>query len=117
MSEILGPFGQRVQRRRHELGVQQHELADQIGLSRTSVASIETGRQNLGIERLTLLAKALETTVAALLGEHEPSRLPDVQITQSWTVRCDKCGVLSSEPTHEAARAVRTDHVREEHAS
>lgn len=117
MADVLGAFGQRVQLRRQELGLQQHELGERTGFSRASIANIETGRQNVGLQRLTDLAQALETSVASLLGEGEPPQVPDVWIAQSWTVHCRRCGEVGSESTHDVARARRIDHIRIEHLS
>mgnify|MGYP003544329386 CR=1 FL=1 len=53
--------------RRNELKLKQQELADLIGVSRTTLANMETGRQSIPIERVRPLATALELEVGAFL--------------------------------------------------
>jgi transcriptional regulator with XRE-family HTH domain len=48
-------------------------LAHQIGLSRTSVTNIESGRQAVLLHQVYDIAKALDTTVDALLPDDEPA--------------------------------------------
>ena len=54
---------------RASAGMTQHELAEAVGLTRTSIANIEAGRQGLTVESLAAVAKGLGVTVASLLGE------------------------------------------------
>lgn len=53
--------------RRNELRLKQQELADAIGVSRTTLANIETGRQSIPIDRVRPLAAALDMTMEELL--------------------------------------------------
>ena len=53
--------------RRNELRLKQQELADMIGVSRTTLANIETGRQSIPIERVRPMALALQMTVEDFL--------------------------------------------------
>ena len=53
---------------RASAGMTQHELAEAVGLTRTSIANIEAGRQGLTVESLAAVAKGLGVTVASLLG-------------------------------------------------
>lgn len=53
--------------KRQELRLKQQELADTIGISRTTLANIETGRQSIPLERVRPLAAALNMTVDDLL--------------------------------------------------
>ncbi len=50
-------------------GMTQQQLADAIGLTRTSVANIEAGRQDTGISTLLAIASALGIGADLLLGE------------------------------------------------
>jgi len=47
-------------------------LANQIGLSRTSITNIESGRQAVLLHQVYDLAKALDITVQDLLPDVEP---------------------------------------------
>lgn len=53
--------------RRNELGLKQQQLAEKIGISRTALANIETGRQSITIDRVRPLALALRMTVEDFL--------------------------------------------------
>lgn len=57
----------------------QEELAGQLGLSRATLASIETGRQRILIHQLYAVAQALEVKVSELL----PSP-PDERTAPRW---------------------------------
>ena len=58
--EIYRQLGQNVARVRGELRKTQAEIAAQIGLTRASLANIETGRQKVLMHHVFRLANALE---------------------------------------------------------
>lgn len=58
--EIYRQLGQNVARARGKLGKTQAEIAAQIGLTRASLANIETGRQKVLMHHVFRLANALE---------------------------------------------------------
>lgn len=60
-------FGALVRRRRDTLGQTQLQLASKIGLTRASIANIETGRQKVLFHQLVLIASALQLEVKDLL--------------------------------------------------
>jgi len=57
---IYSLFGSRVAALRHERGLKQAELAQRIGLSRSSVANIEAGRQKVLLHQISDIAQALD---------------------------------------------------------
>lgn len=59
---IYTAFGRAVATRRKELDLTQVDLAGRIGMSRASVANIESGRQNVLLHHVYRLASALEFT-------------------------------------------------------
>ena len=76
-------FGQLVQTHRQRLrGMTQAELGHRIGLSRTSVTNIESGRHHVSLRQFLLIAKALEISPEALLpsfaGNAGVSRMADI---------------------------------------
>jgi len=60
-------FGESVRKLRSKLGFSQEELADECGLHRTYVGSVERGERNISLQNIVILAKALETTPSGLL--------------------------------------------------
>lgn len=66
-SELYSQFGQLVRRHRERLGLNQAEIGQAIGLTRASIANIETGRQRIPLHHLYSLARALKVDVHALL--------------------------------------------------
>lgn len=57
----------RIKAERKKRGWSQATLAERAGLSRTYLARLETARQDPTLSTLEKLAKALKTTVAALV--------------------------------------------------
>ena len=57
-------MGIKIKERREELGMTQEELAQKSGVSRQTISSIETGKnENVLVGTLASIATALETTV------------------------------------------------------
>lgn len=62
-------IGERIKKRREELGISQDELAKKVGYtSRSSVAKVETNANGMVQSKLIAFAKALQTTPAYLMG-------------------------------------------------
>ncbi len=59
-------FGKRVREFRKTRGYSQEQLADKAGLHRTYIGSIERGEQNISIDNIEKIAKALRVTVPSL---------------------------------------------------
>lgn len=68
---IYRDLAARVRSRRAELDISQQEAAALAGLTRSSLASIETGRQSVMLHQLYGLARALGTSPEALLPAFE----------------------------------------------
>lgn len=65
-------IGDRIKKKREELGMSQEELAKKVGYkSRSSVNKIEIDGRGLPQNKIVLFAKALETTPAYLMGWEE----------------------------------------------
>jgi transcriptional regulator with XRE-family HTH domain len=60
-------LGERLAERRTQLKLRQDDVANQIGLTRTSITNIERGRQKILVHHLYALAQALATTPSRLL--------------------------------------------------
>lgn len=60
-------IGSTVKFKRRALGLTQQQLAKQLGISRASLANIETGRQRILVHQLYELATQLNVNVSGLL--------------------------------------------------
>lgn len=67
MQPIYRLLGAKVEQMRTNIGWTQADLAKRIGLTRASVANIETGRQRLLVHNIDDLASAFQTTPRHLL--------------------------------------------------
>lgn len=66
-SVIYEEMGQRIRSLRKQLRLTQDELAQRVGLTRTSITNIENGNQTVPVHLVYELCKALGTTPTALL--------------------------------------------------
>lgn len=64
---IYADIGKLIRARREDLAMTQEGLAGRVGLSRTSVTNVESGRQAVLVHQLVRFADALDVEVAALV--------------------------------------------------
>lgn len=64
-------FGQLVRAHRRRFNFTQDELAERVGLSRTSITNIEMGRQKVLLHQIYALARHLEIQPESLLPQAE----------------------------------------------
>jgi len=67
--EIRKQVGHRIRVRRVEIGLNQQGLGQLVGVPQPLISDWERGQRPLHIEDAMALAKALQTTVAYLVGE------------------------------------------------
>lgn len=60
-------LGQRIKRGRQQVPVSQADLASKLGLTRTSIANVEAGRQRPAAHQVAMLAQILEVPIEDLL--------------------------------------------------
>lgn len=88
---LYAEFGRRVKAARLDAGLTQARLAEAIGLTRTSVANIEAGRQRTLLEAAYRIADAVGRTPHSLLPEpaalRSQARLPAAVEQQTPDVR------------------------------
>jgi len=64
--------GERIKKRRLELGLTQNELAERMGYtSRSAICTVEKDKEDLTTTRIRKFAEALQTTPAHLMGWQE----------------------------------------------
>lgn len=82
---VYKAFGRAIATRRKELDLTQAKLAARVGMSRASIANIESGRQNVLLHHVYSLASALEfSKVSDLLPtQPKPSRQEDFDVILS----------------------------------
>lgn len=66
--QALKAFGDRVRTRRTDLGLSQEALAEQSGLHRTYISSLELGGRNVSLANILRLAAALDLDPGELIG-------------------------------------------------
>lgn len=64
---LYGTIGKLVRSAREHAELTQDELAQRVGLTRTSITNIENGRQNIQVHTLYAIAEALNLPTSALL--------------------------------------------------
>lgn len=109
--------GARVADARKAAGLTQKALSEVLGLTRTSVANIEAGRQALSIEYAALAARVLRVDVGSFI---QPGDLPPappsphhVTIRCVYEVTCETCGgtVLDAPTGRPTAEETKRDHI------
>jgi len=63
---LLKAFGERVRFYRLQRGWSQEDLAEQTGLHRTYIGSVERGERNVSLINIALLAKTLDVPIVLL---------------------------------------------------
>lgn len=87
ITEAMETLGQRIKRRREELGLDQIELARRAGISQPTLANLERGK-NERTKFLSEIARELETTTEWLnSGKGESSLSRDVNIAAGPEIR------------------------------
>lgn len=66
-SQALREFGSRVREQRRERGLSQEGLAEQAGLHRTYIGSVERGERNISLVNILVLAEALDVDAGELV--------------------------------------------------
>ena len=64
--KIRKAFGKRVRELRKQQSYSLEQLADKAGLHRTYIGSIERGEQNVSIDNIAKIAKALRVSLSQL---------------------------------------------------
>jgi DNA-binding XRE family transcriptional regulator len=71
MADILTVVGENIKYYRTKLGMTQVELAEQAGINRSYLASLERGRRNTTLKTVEALAKALGVSTSELVSSSD----------------------------------------------
>lgn len=82
-NEFAQGFAQAVRRLRSDRGITQAELAQRLGLGRTSVTNIENGDQIPSIAMLPIIANALGVEILELVAEATSQAAPSASALAS----------------------------------
>lgn len=69
-------LGERVKKRRLELGMTARELARRTGLSASFISQVERGKTNVSLESLRLIAEQLDASILHFLSDTPPAPFP-----------------------------------------
>lgn len=72
-AEALILFGTRLRELRLRAGLRQEDLAERAGIDRIAISQIERGTRDVGVSRVTVLARALGVEASALFAPAEIS--------------------------------------------
>jgi len=67
LNDVLIRFGQNLRAIRERAGISQEKLAEEAGLHRTYVSSVERGQRNISLLNIARLAKALDVPMSKLV--------------------------------------------------
>ena len=76
-SDAHAALGRAILRARRRQRISQEELAARAGMDRTYVGGIERGEENPSLEKILLLAEALEMRASQLVLDAEQERVGD----------------------------------------
>jgi transcriptional regulator with XRE-family HTH domain len=108
--------GERVRRRRRQLGMSQTDLSKAIGLSFQQVQKYERAANRISAPVLVMIAARLETTVAELLGETpDPSaaRVSQTELATPGAIELLDCFVRIEPPQRRMLLLLATGLARE----
>ena len=101
-------IGQRIRKRRREIGLSQEELANRMGLrSKSTICKDEKGDDNLTSDTVQKYADALETTPAYIMGWKEYPTTISGHDSETVIVQVDKsssANTLDKEISERAAK-------------
>ncbi len=83
-------FGARVKEAREKAKLSQSELAKRLGLTRSSVANIEAGRQHPTVERAAMIVRVVRCDPGWLLAGPTHVRVEDPRYGEVCLSSCDK---------------------------
>lgn len=111
---LLAELGSRIRAARLACGLSQAELASKIGMTRSSVANLESGRQDMTISKLSAACLITGANLAEILNVADlpVPTVHEVRIGVVYQVECRTCGeVLAHTDSRTDAKAAKCTHL------
>lgn len=90
----MSTVGERIKKRRTELGWTQEQLAQKAGISKSFLSELENGKRSVSADNLLDIARVLNLSLDYLMTGEEPDEKPaEVQIPASLAAFADKEGI------------------------
>jgi y4mF family transcriptional regulator len=90
----MSTVGDRIKKRRTELGWTQEQLAQKAGISKSFLSELENGKRSVSADNLLDIARVLNLSLDYLMTGEEPDEMPaEVQIPASLAAFADKEGI------------------------
>lgn len=91
----MASVGERIRKRRNELGWTQDALAQKAGVSKSFLSDLENGKRNVGADTLYDIARALSLSLDYLMSgkEGESELAGEVQIPASLATFAARAGI------------------------
>ena len=103
-------IGQRIRHIRLARDLAQQALADRAGVGRSTIANIETDRQQVQVPQLIGIARVLDVPIGVLAGTESMPHLPYVAVETQYAVSCSECGNLGHFAEPGQAQKVKREH-------
>lgn len=84
LSAELAELGERIRRKRKELGWPQEKLAEEAGVSLNTVSRIEGSQSDMSIRVFVKILRALDTDAGWLLGEDAPGYQEQKELKETF---------------------------------
>ena len=89
-------IGKKIRNKRNELNMTMKELGKLVDLSEATIQRYESGKiKGVGIDKVALIAKALDVTPAYLMGWEEDTTEPEDETSEKVKVLAREAGDLS----------------------
>ncbi len=98
--ELLRRVGSRVKAARETNRLSQSQIAERVGMNRSSIANLEAGRQDMTISRLAVVAAAVNLNLADLIRPEDLPGMPPLAAVFDPARDCRACGYLLTSSGH-----------------
>jgi transcriptional regulator with XRE-family HTH domain len=113
----MNRLGERIRKKREQLHLQLNDLAKKVGITSSALSQIENAKASPSLLTIKTIADCLNTTVGALIGEHEVlSRYPFIPYREKKFVKGNDSGAkLFLLSNHDTGKLIDTYFVIFEH--